>query len=229
MLFIGGDFNGSVAPVLSAQQYIGTAQAATGAAFVVNNPNYFVNVTKFHGVGTNDLGGAGAALTSTYVRAAYIFDVAGWDSAVGVQNWSGVSATTVDTTAPPFTTQAATKATAIDAQMQGAVNDMPLGIYASYARAPVDLENPNIFNQADDGTGTGTMVQGTETRSSFNISAELGVIPQKATLGIGLRRGKSGQTVGGSNNASDNAYPARRQLQAGAEHAAESGLCQPKR
>ena len=81
MLFIGGDFNGSVAPVLSAQQYIGTGAAATGFAFVVNNPGYFVNLTKFNQVGPGDLGGTSAALTSTYLRAAGIFDLAGWDTA----------------------------------------------------------------------------------------------------------------------------------------------------
>ena len=197
MLFVGGDFNGSVAPALSAQQYIGTAQPATGAALVLNNANYFVNVTKFHGVGTNDLGGVGAALTSTYLRAAFIFDMAGWDSAVGVQSWSGVS---TDSTT---TALATTKATAIDGQMQGAVGNMPLGIYASFARAPVAVNS--IFNAADDGTGTGTMVAGTDTKSSFNISAELGVIPEKATIGFGIRRGKSGQAMAGTNNATDNA------------------------
>jgi hypothetical protein len=193
MLFIGGDFNGSVAGALSAQQYIGTAQPATGAALVLNNESYFVNVTKFHGVGTNDLGGTGAALTSTYLRAAYIFDAGGWDSAVGVQSWSGSSS---DST-PGVLVE--TKATAIDGQMQGAVGGMPLGIYASYATAPVDIGN-NIFN-AD----PNTTVQGTDARSSFNISAELGVIPEKATVGFGFRRGKSGVAMAGSNNASDNA------------------------
>jgi len=197
MLFIGGDFNGSVAPALSAQQYIGTAQAATGAALVLNNESYFVNVTKFHGVGTNDLGGVGAALTSTYLRGAYIFDMAGWDSAVGVQSWSGTS---TDSSAAAAAT---TKATAIDGQMQGAVGNMPLGIYASFARAPVVAAGGgitgNIFNMDANGNN------GTDTKSSFNISAELGVIPEKATIGFGIRRGKSGQAVGGSNNASDNA------------------------
>jgi len=199
MLFVGGDFNGSVAPALSAQQYIGTAQPATGAALVLNNANYFVNVTKFHGVGTNDLGGVGAALTSTYLRGAFIFDMAGWDSAVGVQSWSGVS---TDASAANLAT---TKATAIDGQIQGAVGNMPLGIYASFARAPVDAAVVNIFNMDANG------VAGTDTKSSFNISAELGVIPEKATIGFGIRRGKSGQDMGllaggaATGNASDNA------------------------
>lgn len=218
MLFIGGDFNGSVAPALSAQQYIGTAQPATGAAFVVNNESYFVNVTKFNGVGTNDLGGTGAALTSTYIRAAYIFDMAGWDSAVGVQNWSGASsdsgltpAVAADPTTTPPTAFAAgvatlvtTKATAIDGQMQGSMGGMPLGIYAEFATAPVDNTVSNIFNQAVI-AGSPTATPGTQTKSSFNISAELGVIPEKATIGFGIRRGKSGQAIGASTNASDNA------------------------
>src|SRR5665647_136395 len=94
MLFIGGDFNGSVAPVLSAQQYIGTGAAATGAAIVVNNPGYFINVTKFNQFGPGNLGGHGAALTSTYLRAAGTIDMAGWDTGVGVQSWSGSSTAT---------------------------------------------------------------------------------------------------------------------------------------
>ena len=216
MLFIGGDFNGSVAPVLSAQQYIGTGAAATGFAFVVNNPSYFVNLTKFNQVGPADLGGASAALTSTYLRAAGMFDVAGWDTAVGVQSWSG-SSTVVDFTdvvtggAPcdgttgncaaeitPGFTQMETKAWAIDGQMQNTLgNDMPLGIYVTYASAAApEAGGPdNAFNSG-----------GTDTRSSFNIAAELGVIPEKATIGFGIRRGKSGQAVGSSTNATDNAY-----------------------
>jgi hypothetical protein len=210
MLFIGGDFNGSVAPVLSAQQYIGTGAAATGLAFVVNNPGYFVNLTKFNQVGPGDLGGHGAALTSTYLRAAGIFDVAGWDTGVGIQSWSG-SSTVIDFVdiADPLATPAnlvslvpqatltETKAWAIDGQMQNTLaNNMPLGIYVTYARAPV-ASVAGIDNAYNPG--------GTDARSSFNIAAELGVIPEKATIGFGIRRGKSGQAVGSATNASDNA------------------------
>jgi hypothetical protein len=46
---------------------------------------------------------------------------------------------------------------------------------------------------------------GADTRSSFNIAAELGVIPEKATIGFGIRRGKSGDTTITGSNASDNA------------------------
>jgi len=207
MLFIGGDFNGSVAPVLSAQQYIGTGAAATGAAFVVNNPGYFINLTKFHQVGPADLSGAGAALTSTYLRAAGTFDLAGWDTGVGIQSWSGTSTTVAfsefvaaapgDAALTPNFGQSETKATAIDGQMQGEWNKMPLGFYVTYARAPAPTAG-GIDNAYNSG--------GTDTRSSFNLAAELGVIPEKATIGFGIRRGKSGVAVGSAANASDNAW-----------------------
>ena len=214
MLFIGGDFNGSVAPVLSAQQYIGTGAPATGFAFVVNNPGYFVNLTKFNQVGPGDLGGNGAALTSTYLRAAAIFDLAGWDTGVGVQSWSGNSTKIdfVDTadllsgvvTLTPQATLTETKAWAIDGQMQNTLaNNMPLGIYVTYASAPantsagIDCATAGIICNAFNG--------GTDTRSSLNIAAELGVIPEKVTVGFGIRRGKSGDTSITGSNASDNA------------------------
>ena len=221
MLFIGGDFNGSVAPVVSAQQYIGTATAATGAAIVVNDPSYFINVTKFHQAGPADLGGAGAALTSTYLRVAGTFDMAGWDTGVGAQSWSGSSTAvsfadtvtgagapgtpcTVDgncaaSPTPSFALME-TKAWAIDGQMQGELSNMPVGFYVTYASAAAPSAG-GIDNAYNSG--------GTATKSAFNIAAELGVIPQKATVGFGIRRGKSGSNLGsgvvGAND-SDNAY-----------------------
>ena len=215
MLFVGGDFNNSVAPILSAQQYISTGTQATGATIVVNNPGYFVSLTKFNQIGPADLGGTNGALTSTYLRAAGTFDLAGWDTGVGVQSWSGTSTSVafsdiVSATVPPVAEvtptfgQSETKATAIDGQMQGEWNKMPLGFYVTYARAPantsagIDCATAGIICNAYNG--------GTDTRSSFNLSAELGVIPEKATIGFGIRRGKSGVAVGSSANASDNAW-----------------------
>jgi hypothetical protein len=215
MLFVGGDFNGSVTPVLSAQQYIGTGAAATGAAFVVNNPGYFINLTKFNQVGPADLGGSSAAMTSTYFRAAGTFDLAGWDTGVGVQYWGGSSTVVsfVDTTdlnplSPtygavtlnPSYGQSDTKATAIDGQIQGELGKMPVGFYLTYARAPAPSAG-GIDNTYNSG--------GTATKSSFNLAAELGVIPEKATIGFGIRRGKSGGFAGsgiaGAND-TDNAF-----------------------
>jgi hypothetical protein len=183
-----GQFTGA----MSAQQYIGTGSNATGVAFVVTNMNYFVNITKFQQTGI--AGGNYASLGSTYARIAGMFDLAGWDAGVGIQSWSGQSWDGVSTTL------GATKATAIDGQMQGALGAMPVGFYVSYARAPgvtaADLAAgvlPNTFNV------------NTLTRSSLNLSGELGVIPEKATLGVAIRRGKSGVADAANANTTDNA------------------------
>ena len=211
-----GGFNGAHSNAISAQQYIGTGIAATGVGFVVNNPSYFINLTKYNQTGPGDLTGGnnttgsgsvmGAGMDSTYLRAAGIFDVAGWDTGVGIQIWRG-SSLNLDTTATPdpitgFTgaTVTTTKATAIDGQMQGELGNMPVGFYASYARAPgvttAALAAGDIVN---------TYNGGTLTRSSFNVSGEVGIIPGIATLGSAIRRGKSGVDDGTGANATDNA------------------------
>ena len=211
--------NGAHSAALSAQQYIGTAGSATGLAFVANNPAGFINLTKYDQVGISH--GALASLASTYVRVAGIFDLAGWDTGVGIQSWSGSSVSPTGTPAVPATSGSGTcttipctiifptaaipatyglvptRASAIDAQIQGKLANIPVGFYASYAKAPAGT---NAYNM-DSVTNT----YGTAVKSSFNISAEVGVIPEKATLGAAVRRGRSGVVVGTATNASDNA------------------------
>jgi hypothetical protein len=208
--------NGAHSAALSAQQYIGTAGSATGVAFVANNPMGFINLTKYDQTGIAQ--GSLAVLGSTYIRLASTFDLAGWDTGIGIQSWSGSSANSTGTPAVPatlgnnlvspviFPTAAIpatygvvpTKATAIDGQMQGALGNMPVGFYASYARAAAGT---NTYNMDPIAPST----YGTATKSSLNISAELGVVPEKVTLGAAFRFGKSGVAVGGVSNASDNA------------------------
>jgi len=182
-------FNNEFANAMSAQQYIGTAGNAVGMAFVATNDMGFVNITKYQSTGIS--AGVPAALGSTYARLAGTFDLAGWDAGVGIQNWSGAStftaAAVAATTLMPATAANAglmqqTKATAIDGQLQGDIGGLPVGFYASYARAPVNAV----------GGMTNTYNAGTMTRSSFNIDAEVGVVPGIATLGAAVRQGKSG-------------------------------------
>jgi hypothetical protein len=192
-------FGGQYINAVSAQQYIGTGAAATGASIVAANDMGFINVTKFDQIGP---GSANlAALGSTYLRLAGTFDLAGWDSGVGIQNWRGTS--TFGAGAPLVFAQQDTRATAIDAQMQGALGSMPTGFYVTYARAPIAESTtsiPNVFNGCIPAPGTNCY-----TRSSFNIAAELGVVPDKATVGAAVRRGRSGIDDGRGENATDNA------------------------
>jgi hypothetical protein len=170
-------FNGQYINAVSAQQWIGTGAAATGISLVAANDMGFLNLTKFDqaGPGTANF----YALGSTYLRAAYVFDLAGWDSAIGVQNWSGNSlgGNTGTLGGPIVPVASDTKATAVDGQMQGAFGKMPVGFYFSYATAPASTATSfNAFNSST-----------TESRNSFNIDAELGVVPDVATLGAAVR------------------------------------------
>ncbi|HEY6095900.1 MAG TPA: hypothetical protein VIU93_13205 [Gallionellaceae bacterium] len=208
---------------VSAQQYLGTGAAATGAAFVVSNGIGFINITKFNQGGI--AGGNFGSLSSTYARAVFTFDMAGWDSAVGVQNWSGESATSCGLTlgsngvgscspsafvspTPAGNTNsvetATTRATAIDAQMQGSVGERAVGVYVSYAVAPAIAADGSMLGNAFN--------SGPLERSSLNIAAEIGVVPEIVTVGMAIRRANSGQDEGLLNggtangtNATDNA------------------------
>lgn len=189
--------NGAHSGAFSAQQYIGTAGSATGLAFVANNPMGFINLTKYDQTGI--AGGTLAVLGSTYVRVAGMFDLAGWDAGAGIQIWRGNSAVA------GASAYADTKATAIDGQMQGALGTMPVGFYASYATAPAGTNTYNMDPAAAVSPLTVPTIYGTATKSALNISAEVGVIPEKVTLGAAIRFGKSGVAAGGASNASDNA------------------------
>lgn len=189
----------------SAAQFMGTKHNSTGVAFVAVNPNMgYVSVTPFMATSLDNT----VEMKSTYVRAVGMFDMAGWDSAVGVQNWSGSSSMTPPV--PPVAAVAATdtRATVIDGQMQGELGHMPLGVYASYGRAPAVIVG-GLSNNLYNNNGN---INATKTRSSFNIGAELGVIPHKATVMAAIRSAKSGveQGAGGvaspGNNLKDNAF-----------------------
>jgi hypothetical protein len=201
--------NNEFANALSAQQYINTAGKAMGMGFVATNDMGFINITKYQQTGIAN--GTMSSLGSTYARLAGTFDMAGWDSAVGIQSWSGSSLTSFTPAGTNPTTGAATtaaapgmmsqtKATAIDGQMQGDIGGLPVGFYASYARAPAaPVGLTNTYNTNMSG------VAGTLTRSSFNVNAEVGVLPGIATIGAGVRQGKSGVADAAGNNLTDNA------------------------
>ncbi len=191
--------NGAHRAVLSAQQYIGTAGSATGVAFVANNATAFINLSKYNQTGIAH--GTLASPGSTYVRVAGMFDLAGWDAGAGIQVWSGNSAIAL-ATAPSYV-YADTKASAIDGQMQGTLGGKPVGFYVSYARAPAGTVN--TYNMDPAGVVAGS-TSGAATKSALNFSFEVGVVPEKATLGAAYRSGKSGIAIAGvAGNASDNA------------------------
>lgn len=165
----------------SAAQYLGTSGAgANGVSFVVNGSWGFVNIGKYTlaAVGQQPSNG----MNMTYARGVYTFDAMGWDAGVGIQNFSGTDSN------PNTGLGMETRVTIVDGQMQGEVGGMPLGIYASYGTAPHSITRTNLFN------GYSGVVGG-DSKRSFNLAGELGVIPNKATLQLAFRSAKDGSAA----------------------------------
>jgi hypothetical protein len=164
----------------SAQQYINTGSAAQGIALVASNPQFFANLSKWSPRSVGDKTGSPDA---TYFRLAATPSLGDWDLGVGLQSWSG-SATNNALTAVD------TKAWAIDAQAQGKIGAMPLGVYLTHAKADGSpaVGTKNFFNA------------NINAMTATTVAAELGVLPGKATVTLAYRKGDNGKaTLNGDN------------------------------
>ncbi len=204
-----------------AASYMGTRTNATGINLVANADFGFITLGKYADAGPN----VGAnTLPLTYARAAYIFDMAGWDSAVGIQNFSG-NMVALNGLAQSY------KATILDAQFQGEVGGMSTGLYVTYATAPADAVNVNMMNAGwSPVTKAGNapvnpvgFVVGSST--SFNVAGSLELIPGIATIQGAVRRAKNGNFA----NSGDNAimigatYELAQNIEIGLNHTVNSG------
>ena len=157
---------------ISAQQYIGTATPAQGASFVAYNEIGYVNYTPWQAET-----GRSSGDFLHYIRVAATPQYQGWDLGAGIQWWGGSAmndAGTEDQEADAF---------AVDFQAQGTVGGKyPLGVYLSYATAGKDPAGgtTNIFNT------------NIEDEKAWAILAELGVIPDRATVALAYRNGDTG-------------------------------------
>lgn len=194
----------------SAQQYIGTATPAMGAAFVVWHPNFYVNLSKWspnHAAVAEGM--ANGSPNSTYFRAAWTPTFGDWAMGLGYQKWAGSSAadTTLQACAAASATAAGvvvgagvvgdcrTEAWAVDGQAQGVVGKMPLGVYLTYANAAGTSagQKVNLYNANPN------------AKRATTLMAELGVIPNKATLLLGYRWGNTGANSTPTRSFTDNA------------------------
>lgn len=180
------------AEAYSVAKYLGTKTDVTGAAIYVANENFHVNYTPwFKGNQTTNAAGTATLLGGQYLRAAWTPSVAGWDLGLGVQRFSGNSQRGINGINPGITRDSAT---IFDAQAQGEVAGMPLGVYASIGTAP-----------ASSGGVTNTFNANPNKRGAAGILADLGVIPQVLGIQAGLIRGKTGIALNGSNE-TDNGW-----------------------
>lgn len=192
-------FNQQDMASISAQQYVavfspmsaagpnplaGQNVAASGVSLVATHEMGFMNFTKWQS--SHFAQGTNGSPTSNYFRIAATPPdlISGWDIGFGGQLWSGTSV--VSSLADPPT---ATEAFAFDAQFLGQAGQFPLLIITSYANAKGhDPSDPvqNIFNNQSANSGSA------QNRSSFNVGAELGVLPGKVALQAGIRFASSG-------------------------------------
>lgn len=176
MMGNGGPNKEHVAATYAAS-YMGTRTNATGANLVAAADFGFVSVGKYA-----DAGPAGGAntLPLTYARVAGMFDLAGWDAGVGIQNFSGDMS-------PLGGTTAVYRATIVDAQLQGEIAGLGAGLYVTYGTAPANA-NGNVMSA---GWSTARRMNGftntTGKATSFHVAGSLEVIPHIATVQLAMR------------------------------------------
>lgn len=163
----------------SAQQYINTGSDAQGIAVVASNSMYFANFSKWS---PRKIGDPSGSPSANYLRVAFTPSLGGWDTGVGLQSWSG---NTTDITAA----YVVTKAYSIDAQAQGEVAAMPLGVYLTHASANATTAGEaNLFNSQ------------AKARTATTIAGQLGVLPGRATVLMAYRKGDNGKATGNGDN-----------------------------
>ncbi|MDZ4202030.1 MAG: hypothetical protein U1C96_07820 [Gallionella sp.] len=181
---------------ISAMQFVGNgAGAATGLAFVAKGDMGYINISRF----APDFAAAGGAtspqLRSTFVRLAATPTMGDWAMHVGAAFTSGQTYTSnlAGGIVNPLVASAATgalnlvdtKATSLDFQAFGQVGGKDLGVYATWAKAPV-------VTAVVGGTLGNVYGGSTNTRSAWTIGADYSVIPHVLHLGAAYRNAETG-------------------------------------
>jgi hypothetical protein len=160
--------------VTSAHQYVvgGSDEGvAEGVALVYSGAKGFANFTMW----TPHHGTVALDRPAYYWRVAATPRLGAWSFGAGMQWWGGLAATL----------DQRISAVAFDLQAHGETSGLPLGLYASYARAPgstpgAPSADRNFFNLLP------------ETQEAFAIAAEVGVLPRRVTVGAAYRDARNG-------------------------------------
>ena len=175
--------------------------AAAGVAFVVQNDMGFINYSRWM---PNPLPGGNAGETpsfspeSNYLRIAATPTVGDWAIVGGVGMMSGLSELAgAGTAGVTGSALVKTEATFADLQAHGQVAGKDIGVYVTYAKAPVAQAGgqPQLFNA------------GIKDKSSFAAGVDYSVIPRVLHIGGAYRQGQTGaaSTADPSASTTDNA------------------------
>lgn len=172
--FIGNDSGASPA-----------GSEATGIALAASTSKWFATYTLWHPAWLGNETEAGHKKFANYFRAGLTPTIGEWDLGVGVQLFSGTSETLDSGASTPTTevlAKAETKASFIDAQAQGAVGGMPLGVYFGYGKAPKSSVGgtANLYNAST-----------TDDQKAWSLLGELGVMPRLSVF-LGYLDGDQG-------------------------------------
>lgn len=156
---------------ISAMQYVGNgAGAATGLAFVLKADMGYVNVSRFSPSFAAAAGATSPQLRSTFVRGAVTPTVGDWDMHIGFASTSGQSY--ANTATAMALSLVETKATSLDFQAFGQVGGKDLGVYATWAKAPVAGVVPSAYAAG---------------AKAWTIGADYSIIPHTLHLGAAYR------------------------------------------
>ncbi len=196
---------------VSAQQYVGTDGAATGAAIVAINEMGYINLSRW---APAPLAASGSAqtLSSTYLRIAATprleTDKFGeWAIQAGGQIWAGTNYAVNPTL--KVLVPVSTRAMALDAQAYGQLYDQDITLYATWSNSPGGTASePNILNVGESKGVRDPTEYRLNERSAFTVGADYSLIQNIMHVGAAFRIAKTGGQTGLSiagNNSSDNA------------------------
>lgn len=169
---------------ISAQKFVGfSTSAAEGLALVASGSAGFANLSFWTPDHDNTAGGLAVSGLAKYLRVAVTPRMGSWDTGFGFQYFTGTARRTVG--GAPADKEP--KGWDVDAQMQGTAGSLPLGVYLVHAKAPYSAKSP--FNAT-----------GPNAASATSLIGELGVVPGRATVMLGYRRGDTGAATNNKDN-----------------------------
>ena len=226
-----------------AARYMGAIVSATGASAIVDGSWGMASVGAYAAAGPGTNSASTQDLTLTYGRLVGTFDLAGWDSAVGVQSFggtacsAGTAAVTQNLLSNPAVIGVAAVAGActdyalniVDAQMQGEIAGMSTGFYAEYGSAPAGKNgNTNAFAAGGSNlvSGTGVNISATTLNLSTTVEVVKGATLQLAGrfANLSAANGSATTTIGADNALMIGAtYQLAQNINLGANYTMQSG------
>lgn len=187
---------------ISSQQFVLSSDitegAAEGVAIVLANDWGYINYSAWGpAAGTTDY-----SPLSNYGRIALTPQIAGWDLGIGGQIWSGKGNVTIDlanyiATGEVAYDDAGTRisvlidAYAVDAQAQGSLFGVPIGLYLTHTEAPkLDANDADVslFNNNP------------RKRKADSVVLEIGIIPNRLMISGAYLAGDTGENADNKNN-----------------------------